>query len=33
MKFGYFCDKQYIKIITGMVIEEISEYIKFLENS
>ena len=33
MKFGYFCDKQYIKIITGMVIEKISEYIKFLENS
>ena len=33
MKFGYFCDKQYIKIITGIVIEKISEYIKFLENS
>ena len=33
MKFGYFCDKQYIKIKTGMVIEKLSEYNKFLENS
>ena len=33
MKFGYFCDKQYVKIITGMVIENISEYIRFLEIS